>query len=128
MQVFFAARLEKEFEAEMRCNFCERFSPQVRRLVKSNDGAVCDACVDKLVTEIADFHGAGTEGTCIFCQRRACEVHRMTNLSCADVAICSDCIVGCVGSLREYENALKEAGMVDRWDMGGVSPWDDVEN
>jgi hypothetical protein len=31
----FAARMEKEIEAEMRCSFCGRFSPQVRRLVKS---------------------------------------------------------------------------------------------
>jgi ClpX C4-type zinc finger len=64
----------------------------------------------------------------MFCQRQACEVHRMIKLSFAEVAICSDCIVGCVGSLREYENALEEAGMVDRWDMGCVSPWDDLEN
>ena len=24
--------------------------------------------------------------------------------------------------------AREEAGMVDRWDMGSVSPWDDLEN
>jgi hypothetical protein len=126
---FFAARMEKEIEAEIRCSFCSRFSTQTRRLVKSlNDGAVCDACVDKLVTEIADFHGAGTEGTCIFCERQAFEVHCMTKLSYAVTTICSDCIIGCVATLREYEDALREAGMVDKWDMGGVSPWDDIEN
>jgi ClpX C4-type zinc finger len=47
---FFAARMEKETEGEIRCSFCSRFSPQTRRLVKSvNDGAVCDACLDTLV-------------------------------------------------------------------------------
>jgi hypothetical protein len=52
----------------------------------------------------------------------------MTKLSFAVTTICSDCIVECVASLREYEDALREAGIVDKWDMGGVCPWDDLEN
>jgi hypothetical protein len=38
--------------------------------------------------------------------------------------ICSDCISECFAALREYEAALAEAGITDRWDMGDVTPWD----
>jgi hypothetical protein len=126
----FAARMEKEIEAEVRCSFCGRSSPQLRRLVKSrNDRAACDVCLDTLVAAIADFDAAGiTDGSCIFCERQPGEVHHMTKLSFADAAICSDCIVECVVILREYEDALEETGMVDKWDMGSVSPWDNVGN
>jgi ClpX C4-type zinc finger len=124
----FACRMEKQFEAEARCSFCGRASPKVRSLIKSILGqGVCNTCLDALLVAISDFYApdaGGSDETCMFCERHTFEVHQMVKLDLSRSTICSDCIIACLVSLREYEAALVESGMVDRWDMGGVTPWD----
>ena len=124
----FAARMEKEYEAHQRCGFCGLSSPEVRSLIKSTLGnGVCNTCLDALLAAISNFYApniCGSEETCTFCERLNFEVHQMVKLDFADPAICSDCIIECLATLREYEAALEEAGMTDRWDMGDVTPWD----
>jgi hypothetical protein len=115
---FFAVRMEKWCEARVCCSCCGRFSPQTRRMVKSDAGGVCDDCVGELV---AAWHAQlyqHEEGECRFCKRVSAQVHRMLCLN--DVEICSDCTFACVATLREYEQLLFEEGAVDRWDMGHI--------
>jgi hypothetical protein len=124
----FACRMEKEFEAEARCSFCERASPNVHSLIKSgvDEKGVCNTCLDALLVAISDFYAdnaGGSDETCMFCERHNLEVHQLVKLDFASPAICSDCVVECLVRLREYEAALAEFGMTDRWDMG-VTPWD----
>ena len=125
----FACRMVKELEAEKRCCFCRRASPEVCSLIKSSMDreAVCNTCLDALLAAISDFyapHTSGSDETCMFCQRASSDVYRMVKLLVADPAICSDCIIECHVTLREYEAALAEAGITDHWDMDGVTPWD----
>jgi hypothetical protein len=124
----FACRMEKPFEAEARCSFCGRASPQVRSLIKSILGqGVCNTCLDALLAANSHFYApnsGGSDQTCLFCERLSFEVHRMVKLDIVDSAICSDCVIACLVTLREYEAALAESGMEDSWDMGGVTPWD----
>jgi hypothetical protein len=123
----FACRMEKQFEAEARCSFCGRASPEVSSLIKSiEDKNVCNTCLDALLAAISDFYApnaGGSDQTCLFCERLSFEVHRVVKLDIADSAICSDCVIACLVALREYEAALAESGMEDSWDMGGA-PWD----
>jgi hypothetical protein len=120
--------MEKEYEAEACCSFCGRASPEVRSLIKSVEGnGVCNTCLDALLAEISDFYApktGGSDETCTFCERHSFEVHQMVKLDFADPAICSDCIIACLATLREYDAALAESDMTDRWDMGDVTPWD----
>jgi ClpX C4-type zinc finger len=124
----FACRMQKEFEAEARCSFCRLASPEVRSLIKSmNDDNVCNTCLDALLAAISDFYApntGGSDATCMFCERASPDVHQMVKLGVAGPAICSDCVIACHVTLREYETALADAGMIDRWDMGYPTPWD----
>jgi hypothetical protein len=125
----FACRMEKDLESEAHCSFCGRPSPKVPKLIKAIEAekGVCNVCLDMLLAMISDFYAnsaGGSDGTCLFCERRSLEVHQMVKLDITCPPICSDCVVECLVTLRQYEDALVEAGMTDRWDMGGVTPWD----
>jgi hypothetical protein len=125
----FACRMEKNFEAKQCCSFCGRASPNVPSLIKSSldEKGVCNICLDALLAAISDFYApnaSGSDETCMFCERHSFEVHQLVKMDFANPAICSDCVIECRVRLREYEAALVESGMTDRWDMGGVTPWD----
>ncbi len=86
-----------------RCLLCGAVNADVHRMIAGANGtAICDACVNRCTTIIAEMDGTPIRYICAFCGKTNDQVRRMVT-GAGGNTICTECVTRCVMLVAQWD-------------------------